>query len=579
MSIPTRKRTIDEQILHLLHTDPSEGIRLLMEQYMGLLWSACRRYLENPEDIRECLQDVLMDFYEKRDRFHPEKGTLKAYLYVIARRKALQKAKQNGMYDLESYPENLADGQDETEQILDRVMLEQALQTLREEDSRMIRMKYYDGMTCAEIARSMKLPLETVKKRQQRSLKKLHRILIALAVLGILTACAAAAAYRFRFSPSTGFQKMDGEIWYEMADGPVVIETVYGEVTVESLIWEDQTLYLTAEFADTGLDADQLEDAFVLIDPDTGQELRSGNFGTRRGGDLPIWMEQTWMAPKAREQYCILVYGEKHMFSMEPIEEYEDFSQIGQSQTHRGRTIVLCASEEDGKLLADAYVYSEDPWKIIRFGGLWDTDWKSRTLPGESRSWSSRKFSGEQVFHYETDAGEGLPDTLEIDTTILQYTEEIPVIEIPIPEEAEEVDLPFSAGGDTYRIVKISWSRGTYERTSVDEHGQETSVYDDELLIEMVPDHLEEHTRFLSVSGDLGLMNIGKRFRMNEETGKMEEVGSTESFQSKWYAGWGYPAESVIRIPISETEELPERVYLQITGIWKYWDQKFYFPL
>ena len=43
----------DKKLLHLLDQNPEEGMGLLMEQYMGLLWSACHLYLTNPEDIRE----------------------------------------------------------------------------------------------------------------------------------------------------------------------------------------------------------------------------------------------------------------------------------------------------------------------------------------------------------------------------------------------------------------------------------------------------------------------------------------------------------------------------------------------
>ena len=69
---------------------------LLMEQYMGLLWSACHLYLTNPEDIRECVQETFVDFYGNRERFRAERGTVKAYLYVIAKRKAIRMAAQNG---------------------------------------------------------------------------------------------------------------------------------------------------------------------------------------------------------------------------------------------------------------------------------------------------------------------------------------------------------------------------------------------------------------------------------------------------------------------------------------------------
>lgn len=55
-------------------------------------------------------------------------------------------------------------------------------------------MKYYDGMTIREIADSMKLPYETVKKRHQRSLSKM-RLLLTLALILALTALLGACAY------------------------------------------------------------------------------------------------------------------------------------------------------------------------------------------------------------------------------------------------------------------------------------------------------------------------------------------------------------------------------------------------
>ena len=160
----------DKKLLHLLDQNPEEGMGLLMEQYMGLLWSACRLYLTNPEDIRECVQETFADFYGNRERFRTERGTVKAYLYVIAKRKAIRMAAQNGkqsMVPLEMLEEAAADSGEDA--ILNREALEQALGKLKEQDSRMIRMQYYDGLTCREIAEAMHLPVETVKKRQQRS--------------------------------------------------------------------------------------------------------------------------------------------------------------------------------------------------------------------------------------------------------------------------------------------------------------------------------------------------------------------------------------------------------------------------
>lgn len=189
------------------------------------------------------MQETFADFYGNREQFRVEKGTVKAYLYVIAKRKAIRMAAGTGKQSavpLEMLEEAAVDSGEDA--ILNREALEQALSQLKEQDSRMIRMQYYDGMTCREIAEAMELPLETVKKRQQRSLKKLRLALIALVLLGLLGACAA-AVYRFRFNPVTGIRDSSEEIY--MGTGlPLEVETEYGKITVEYAIWQEKSLYV-----------------------------------------------------------------------------------------------------------------------------------------------------------------------------------------------------------------------------------------------------------------------------------------------------------------------------------------------
>ncbi len=69
------------------------------------------------------------------------------------------------------------------EQVDRKLNLEKAMAVLKPEDLDIIRMKYYGGMTIQEIADSLGLPYETVKKRHQRSLSKMRLAMIAVLVL------------------------------------------------------------------------------------------------------------------------------------------------------------------------------------------------------------------------------------------------------------------------------------------------------------------------------------------------------------------------------------------------------------
>lgn len=359
----------DQKLLHLLDQNPEEGMGLLMEQYMGLLWSACRLYLTNPEDIRECVQETFVDFYGNRERFRTEKGTIKAYLYVIAKRKAIRMAAQNGKQSavpLEML-EEAADASGENA-ILNREALEQALGKLKEQDSRMIRMQYYDGLTCREIAEAMHLPVETVKKRQQRSLRKLRLALMVLAALGILGACAA-AVIRVRFNPVTGIRDAEEEIYRGMTL-PLEVETEYGRITVEYAIWQEQSLYVKMTVVHPEEDDwfDTIREN-IWAESEDGTHLRgSGSSGQDLRNGLLI-LDWDFHYYKPQEQFLLHLFDKTIILQMVPLKEYDDLDTIGKPVTHKERTVVVSGDwEDEDTLKLNAWCYAKGIWKICRLG-------------------------------------------------------------------------------------------------------------------------------------------------------------------------------------------------------------------
>ena len=165
----------ERQLLELLETDPEGGMALLQSQYGEPVRYAAAQRLDCTEDVRFCVHDTFADFYLHRERFDPEKGSLRAYLTAIAERKAIRRWRANRrrqMAEQLSVPESPSLTAWET-----RDELYDLLGALPESDRNILLLRYIEGRSIREISDALGLNYERVKKHGQRALKKLQRLL------------------------------------------------------------------------------------------------------------------------------------------------------------------------------------------------------------------------------------------------------------------------------------------------------------------------------------------------------------------------------------------------------------------
>ena len=239
----------DAQRMALLEKDPEEGMAAIMEQYGGLVWAVAARRLSNEEDVRECVNETFAQFYFEQSRYQPEKGSLGGWLARIAQRRAVDKWRAGRRFEGEELPENLAAPAGLGAE--DRLDLEEALARLSPQDAEILRMKYFAGMTAKEIAAALDLPYETVKKRQQRGLERLRRMLIVglvLALLALLAACGYALLRYFGVLPGYGVNT-DPESSFAILARDVYQENDLGSVELSDGVWDGDRLSLTIQLS------------------------------------------------------------------------------------------------------------------------------------------------------------------------------------------------------------------------------------------------------------------------------------------------------------------------------------------
>lgn len=151
-------------------------------RYGGLVWSLARRFLGNPTDAEDAVQDVFIELWKNAARYDPTRSSESTYITMIARRRLIDRKRRAGRVPpsqpLSDEPPGVAE--------VARIDIEDeaaraaaVLGELREDERRVIKMAVYQGLTHEEIAAATKLPIGTVKTHIRRGLIRVRERLAA----------------------------------------------------------------------------------------------------------------------------------------------------------------------------------------------------------------------------------------------------------------------------------------------------------------------------------------------------------------------------------------------------------------
>jgi RNA polymerase sigma-70 factor (ECF subfamily) len=175
----------DTELIILLKKDAEQGLAVLMKSYTALVCSVIKSgsSLFSAEDIEELASDVFFDFYRNIKKYKPELGSIKTFLCVMAKRKALDLARkrlrENGnisMDDEETFLQ-FADELAVEEEFFgseQRRALFCEIEALGKPDSEIITRKFFLREPTKAIAERLGLTSANVDVRTHRALAKLR---------------------------------------------------------------------------------------------------------------------------------------------------------------------------------------------------------------------------------------------------------------------------------------------------------------------------------------------------------------------------------------------------------------------
>ncbi len=151
----------------------------LYRRYGGRLYRFGVQALGNAGLAEEMVQECFVRLWRTAGRFDADRGTVAAYLFVIARSVAADVRKRPSSRPLVPVEDaQLPPQLDSVDRILERLMVRDALDSLSPAHREVLRLVHEDGLTQSQIAARLGLPLGTVKTRMFHGLRALRAALI-----------------------------------------------------------------------------------------------------------------------------------------------------------------------------------------------------------------------------------------------------------------------------------------------------------------------------------------------------------------------------------------------------------------
>ena len=154
-----------------------EPLRELYRRYAKNLYRFGLHMLGDEGLAEEMVQETFVRLWRSARRYEPDRGSVGAYLFVIARSTAADIRKRPSSRPLPVEDSQLPPLPDSTDQILDSLMLRDAIDKLSTAHAEVLRLVLEEGLTPSEIAKRLNLPLGTIKTRMYYSMRALRSAL------------------------------------------------------------------------------------------------------------------------------------------------------------------------------------------------------------------------------------------------------------------------------------------------------------------------------------------------------------------------------------------------------------------
>jgi RNA polymerase sigma-70 factor (ECF subfamily) len=154
-------------------------MRAAYDAFGSELYRMAHRALNDGSLAEEAVQETFLRAWRAADRYDPKRGSLRSWMFVIARNVTidLARARSARPQPTRTEVEHTQKVQDTTEESLRAWEMEEALRHIGPHHRHAIVETYYRDRPCAEVAAEAGVPVGTMRSRLYYGLKALRSVL------------------------------------------------------------------------------------------------------------------------------------------------------------------------------------------------------------------------------------------------------------------------------------------------------------------------------------------------------------------------------------------------------------------
>ena len=183
-SLDELKRLSDESLMTHLQAGHADVLAIIFDRYYRLILSVAMKILRDVGEAEDLMQTVFLEIFRSAAQFDPSRGTLKVWILQYAYHRGMSRRQH---LNIRNFYKNSDIGELHRELLPADVMhfnnqeirqlVTQALGSLNETQSRVLKLAYFEGLSLKEIADRTNDSLGNVRHHYYRGLNRLRAVI------------------------------------------------------------------------------------------------------------------------------------------------------------------------------------------------------------------------------------------------------------------------------------------------------------------------------------------------------------------------------------------------------------------